>query len=180
MALLAGGIALVTDAIVQTDSWGWASTKFAVALLLAAVVLGSFIYRCNTVGNPVIHLGLFKANNFRWADMTMIVFAIGFNAMFLGNVLFLTRVWRYSNLKAGLAISVGPLIVIAFATGLTAAGRPRWVPPHLVAVGDLRPDGVAAVQPARADHSSRRTRDGSARRPLSSPALSAQVDLRSH
>lgn len=121
MALLAGGIALVTDAIVQTDSWGWASIKFAVALLLAAVVLGSFIYRCNTVGNPVIHLGLFKANNFRWADMTMIVFAIGFNAMFLGNVLFLTRVWRHSILKAGLAISVGPLIVIAFATGLTAA-----------------------------------------------------------
>jgi hypothetical protein len=121
VALLAGGIALVTDAIVQTDSWGWASTKFAVALLLAAVVLGSFIYRCNTVGNPVIHLGLFKANNFRWANMTMIVFAIGFNAMFLGNVLFLTRVWGYSILKAGLAISVGPLIVIAFATGLTAA-----------------------------------------------------------
>ena len=31
--------------------------------------------------------------------------------MFLGNVLFLTRVWHYSILRGGLAISVGPLIV---------------------------------------------------------------------
>ena len=59
----------------------------------------------------MIYLGLFKANNFRWANMAMIAFAIGFNAMSVGNVLFLTRVWRYSILKAGLAISVGPLIV---------------------------------------------------------------------
>ena len=41
----------------------------------------------------------------------MLVYAIGFSAMFLGNVLFLTRVWGYSILRAGLAISVGPLIV---------------------------------------------------------------------
>jgi hypothetical protein len=31
--------------------------------------------------------------------------------MFLGNVLFLTGVWHYSILRAGMAISVGPLIV---------------------------------------------------------------------
>ena len=41
----------------------------------------------------------------------MFVYAIGFTAMFLGNVLFLTEVWGYSILRAGLAISVGPLIV---------------------------------------------------------------------
>ena len=41
----------------------------------------------------------------------MLIFAIGFSAMFLGNVLFLTGVWHYSILRAGMAISVGPLIV---------------------------------------------------------------------
>ena len=41
----------------------------------------------------------------------MLVYASGFSAMFLGNVLFLTEVWHYSILRAGLAISVGPLIV---------------------------------------------------------------------
>ncbi|MCU1503765.1 MAG: putative drug resistance transporter, partial [Ilumatobacteraceae bacterium] len=112
---LAGGIGLVTYAIVQTNSWGWASSRFALTLVVAAVLLGFFVYRCSRVDNPVIHLDLFRANNFRWANAAMIVYAIGFNAMFLGNVLFLTRVWHYSILRAGLGISVGPLIVAATA-----------------------------------------------------------------
>ena len=61
--------------------------------------------------NPLVDLGFFRINNVRWANTGMIVFSIGFSAMFLGNVLFLTRVWRYTILEAGLAISVGPLIV---------------------------------------------------------------------
>ncbi|MCU1396570.1 MAG: putative drug resistance transporter [Ilumatobacteraceae bacterium] len=112
---LAGGIGLVTYAIVETNTWGWASGRFVGTLAAAVLVLGFFVYRCSSVSNPVIHLALFRANNFRWANMAMIVLAIGFNAMFLGNVLFLTRVWQYSILRAGLAISVGPLIVAATA-----------------------------------------------------------------
>jgi MFS family permease len=46
----------------------------------------------------------------------MFVYAIGFNAMFLGNVLFLTMVWHYSILKAGFALSIGPAIVAATAS----------------------------------------------------------------
>jgi len=111
VVVLAAGIALVTYAIVETDSWGWASTRFAVTMLAGRGLLGLFLLRCNRVANPVIHLALFRANNFRWANAAMVIYAIGFNAMFLGNVLFLTRVWEYSILRAGLAISVGPLIV---------------------------------------------------------------------
>ena len=44
-------------------------------------------------------LGFFRINNFRWANTAMVVFSIGFSAMFLGNVLFLTRVWGYSILR---------------------------------------------------------------------------------
>lgn len=124
VAVLTAGIALVTYAIVQTNSWGWASTRFGGTLAAAAVLLAIFVERCRRVANPVIHLGLFRANNFRWANAAMVIFAIGFNAMFLGNVLFLTRVWRYSILRAGLAISVGPLVVATTAPFLgKLAGR---------------------------------------------------------
>lgn len=115
VVVLAAGMALVTYAIVQTNSWGWASTRFVGALTLAIALLGWFVVRCSRVSNPVIHLGLFGVHNFRWANAAMIVFAIGFNSMFLGNVLFLTRVWNYSILRAGLGISIGPLIVAATA-----------------------------------------------------------------
>ena len=59
----------------------------------------------------MLDLTLFESQSFRWANAAMLVFAIGFSAMFLGNVLFLTGVWHYSILRAGMAISVGPLIV---------------------------------------------------------------------
>jgi MFS family permease len=58
-----------------------------------------------------LHLGLFHNRDFRWANIAALVFAIGFNAMFLSNVLFLTTVWKYSILRAGIAIAFGPAIV---------------------------------------------------------------------
>ena len=36
---------------------------------------------------------------------------MGFFAMLLGNILFLTSVWHYSILRAGLAVTPGPLVV---------------------------------------------------------------------
>ena len=76
-----------------------------------AVLIAVFVWRCSRVPNPLLDLSLFDSQSFRWANAAMLVYAIGFNAMFLGNVLFLTEVWHYSILRAGLAISVGPLIV---------------------------------------------------------------------
>ncbi|MEO6125465.1 MAG: DHA2 family efflux MFS transporter permease subunit [Ilumatobacteraceae bacterium] len=115
IGLLIAGMALTTYAIVQTNSWGWASGRFSFTIVGAILLMVLFVIRCRTVSNPLLDLGLFRINNFRWANAAMIIFAIGFNAMFLGNVLFLTRVWGYSILRAGLCIAVGPLIVAATA-----------------------------------------------------------------
>ena len=111
VVLLAAGVALLTYALVQTGSWGWGSTRFVVTAVAGGALLGLFALRCSRVANPVIHLGLFRTNNFRWANVAMLVYAVGFSSMFLGNILFLTRVWHYSILTAGLGISIGPLIV---------------------------------------------------------------------
>ena len=111
VVLLASGVALVTFALVQTTSWGWGSVRFAVTILAGIALVGLFVLRCSRVSNPVIHLGMFRANNFRWANVAMVAYAVGFSAMFLGNILFMTRVWHYSILTAGLGISIGPLIV---------------------------------------------------------------------
>src|SRR5262245_7384452 len=111
VVLLALGIGLVTYAVVQTDVTGWTSTRFFAVLLAGLGMLVAFVDRCRRVPNPLIHLTLFRSRNFRWANAATVAYAVGFSAMFLGNVLFLTRVWHYSILRAGLAISVGPLIV---------------------------------------------------------------------
>ncbi len=111
IALLVGGLALAAYAIVETNTWGWGSAKFVGTLFVSTVLVVAFVLRCRRVVNPLLDLGLFRSRNFRWANAATLVFATGFSAMFLGNVLFLTRVWQYTVLRAGLAISVGPLIV---------------------------------------------------------------------
>jgi len=111
IVLLATGLALAALGIVQTDEWGWTSGRFASAMVAAAVLVALFVVRCRRVANPLLDLTLFHSHDFRWANAATLVFATGFNAMFLGNVLFLTRVWGYSIMRAGLAIAVGPTIV---------------------------------------------------------------------
>jgi EmrB/QacA subfamily drug resistance transporter len=111
VVLLAAGLALAAYGIVQTDEWGWTSARFAIVEVVAIVLVAVFVSRCARVPNPLLDLTLFNARSFRWANAATLIFAIGFAAMFLGNVLFLTSVWGYSILEAGMAISVGPLIV---------------------------------------------------------------------
>ncbi len=115
VGLLAGGLALLAYGIVKTTDWGWVSAPFLLTVLAAAALIAVFIRRCARVSNPLLDLRLFHSQSFRWANAAMLVYATGFSAMFLGNVLFLTQVWQYSILQAGLAVSVGPLIVAATA-----------------------------------------------------------------
>ena len=115
IAVLVAGLALAAYGIVQTDEWGWVSTRFIGTEVIALALVAWFVQRCRVVPNPVLDLALFESRSFRWANAATLVYAVGFSAMFLGNVLFLTGVWHYSILRAGMAISVGPLIVAATA-----------------------------------------------------------------
>ena len=62
---------------------------------------------------PVLDLTLFSARSFSVANVATLLYAMGFFAMLLGNILFLTGVWHYSILRAGLAVTPGPLVVAA-------------------------------------------------------------------
>jgi EmrB/QacA subfamily drug resistance transporter len=115
VGLLTAGLALAAFGIVQTDEWGWTSGRFVACEIVAVVLIALFVRRCSSVTNPVLDLTLFESHSFRWANAALLIFAVGFSAMFLGNVLFLTGVWHYSILRAGMAISIGPLIVAATA-----------------------------------------------------------------
>ena len=162
VALLVGGLALAAYAIVETNTWGWGSARFSGTMVAAATLVTAFVLRSRRVTNPVLDLGLFRSPNFRWANAATLVFATGFSAMFLGNVLFLTRVWQYTVLRAGLAISVGPLIVAATAPffGRLAGriGQRRLLVPgglvwasggvYLVARASVLPDYLGVYLPA--------------------------------
>ena len=58
----------------------------------------------------MIELSLFKVRSFAVANAGGFIFALGFYALLLCNVLFLTGVWGYSIIKAGVAVTPGPLM----------------------------------------------------------------------
>jgi MFS family permease len=62
---------------------------------------------------PAIDLELFKSRTVVLANAATFLYAVGFFGMLLANVLFLTTVWHYSTLAAGMAITPGPLVVAA-------------------------------------------------------------------
>jgi EmrB/QacA subfamily drug resistance transporter len=115
VGLLVGALGLMAYAIVQTHASGWASVPFVAMFGTSLVLVAAFIARCARVPNPLLDLRLFDSASFRWANTAMLTFSIGFSAMFLGNILFFTKVWGYSISRAGMAVSAGPLVVAATA-----------------------------------------------------------------
>lgn len=113
VGLVSVALAAVVLAISEGPSWGWSSPRvvgsFAVAVLLGTV----FVRRSSRHAEPVLDLTLFEARSFSVANAATLLYAMGFFAMLLGNILFLTSVWHYSILKAGLAVTPGPLVVAA-------------------------------------------------------------------
>ena len=65
--------------------------------------------------SPVIELELFRSRTFSGAFAASILYYAGFGAFVLSAVEFLTGVWHYSAVLAGLAIAPGPLMVLPFA-----------------------------------------------------------------
>jgi Major Facilitator Superfamily len=123
--LLAAAVGLVALALVEAPGWGWGSAGF-IGLLAASLVCGAvMVIRSRRHHAPVIELGLLRARTFSGAFAASILYYAAFGAFVLSTVEFLTGVWHYSAVMAGLAIAPGPLMVLPFA---------RVVAPRLAAL----------------------------------------------
>ena len=90
-------------------------------LALSLLLGGVFYARCRRDPGRTIDPALLKVRSFDVANGATAVLAVGFYGYTLCNVLFLTGLWRYSVLQAGLALMPGPVIAMAVAA---AASRP--------------------------------------------------------
>ena len=108
--LLAAGTAALTLGIVKGDDWGWASPAVLVSFGAAVALAIAFVERCTWHHSPMIDLGLLRIRSLAAANAITLTGAAGFYAYVLCNVLFLTTVWGYSVLEAGLAITPGPFV----------------------------------------------------------------------
>ena len=113
--LLAAAVGLVALALVKAPGWGWGSASF-IGVLLASLACGAvMVARSRRHHAPVLELELLRSRTFSGAFAASILYYAGFGAFVLSAVEFLTGVWHYSAVLAGLAIAPGPLMVLPFA-----------------------------------------------------------------
>ena len=112
--LLIGAIGLLTLALVQGSTWDWDAR--VIVCLAGATGLGTlFVLRSAHHPAPVLELSILRVRAFALSSLSAALFFAAFAAMLLSNVLFLTDVWHYTAIKAGLLMTPGPLAAATFA-----------------------------------------------------------------
>jgi EmrB/QacA subfamily drug resistance transporter len=111
VVLISATLAALVLGITEGPTWGWSSARVIVCFVGAVIVGAVFLRRSAHHPEPVLDLTLFRSRSFSVANAATLLYAMGFFAMLLGNILFLTSVWHYSILRAGLAVTPGPLVV---------------------------------------------------------------------
>jgi EmrB/QacA subfamily drug resistance transporter len=115
VVLVTLAVAALSLAIVEGTDWGWTDPRIVGAFVVVAIAVPVVVLRSARHPAPVLDLALFRVRSFAVANVATVLFATAFSAMLLSGVLFLTGVWHYSILEAGLAVSPGPLFAAAFA-----------------------------------------------------------------
>jgi EmrB/QacA subfamily drug resistance transporter len=122
--------ALVFGVIKGSEDWGWTDPRVLGAFAAAAVLGVLFVRRSARHRAPLFELSLLRSRTFAASNAMTIVASAGFYGYTLCNVLFLTYVWGYSALEAGLALTPGPFIAAAVAgptSRLAERFGHRWV-----------------------------------------------------
>jgi EmrB/QacA subfamily drug resistance transporter len=141
--LLALALAVLTLGIVEGNEWGWTSAGVLACFGAASALLVAVVVRSRRHPRPIVEPELFRHGSFAAGNLGTILFSAAFFSLILGNVLFLTSVWEYTVLQAGLATLPGPAMstVVAGPAGRLAdrfGHRAVIVPGTLVfAVGVL-------------------------------------------
>jgi EmrB/QacA subfamily drug resistance transporter len=113
--LLTGTVGTLIAAIVEGPDWGWGSARVVALFAASAGLLAVFVWQSARHAAPIIEPELLRVRAFAAANLAGVLFFIGFAAMLLASVLFLTEVWHQSVLAAGVKIAPGPAAAALFA-----------------------------------------------------------------
>lgn len=125
IALVASGVGLIALGTAQGRQWGWGSIAVDASLVGGLALACLFVIRSAGHHNPIVEVGLLRERAFAAANTGTFLFSSAFYALLLCNVLFLTQVWRYSLVQAGLAMTP-PSLTAALVAGIAGRTADRW------------------------------------------------------
>lgn len=137
VVLVAFAAGVLSYGVVESDRFGWTGVRTIAVLSTGVLLAVTFVAHQRRSPTPVLDLDLFRLPNFRWGNLAMLSFGVAFSAMFFGSILFLTQVWGWSILKAGLGVAPGPALVALVAPQAGAVAGRIGQRPILIAGGLL-------------------------------------------
>lgn len=131
----AGVFALVFG-VAQSAQWGWVDLRTIACL--AAGLLGCVFVAVRSAGHPspAIAVRLWRNRTYVAANVVSLLFGGALFTWLLVGVLYLTSVWGYSELRAGLVMTPGALVAMVVGVGVSRAAR-GVAPRLLVTTGGL-------------------------------------------
>lgn len=111
--LLIVGVGLAAWGLVGAPDHGWGTVRTIGALVVGLGLVWAAVLQSRRIADhraPALELELFRNRTFSAATLSALLFSVAFGALLLGNVLFMTGPWDYSELRAGLALAPGPLM----------------------------------------------------------------------
>ena len=159
--LLTVGVAGLSLGLVRGPDWGWADESTLGAFVVFVAGTGWFVLRDLRHPSPVIEPALLQVRSFALANVTAVLFSVGFAATLLLCVLWMQNAWEWSAIKTGLGIAAAPGVVPLFAAvgqrlsrvlgagAITAAGCVLFAAGMLVLADqlDLAPSYASTVLP---------------------------------
>lgn len=106
------GIGGVAFGLTRSERWGWLDPRTGATLAVAALALVLLVRLSRSQPAAILPMWLMSRRSFASANVASAVLATAYFAAILTNALFLTTVWGYSVVQAGLALSVAPLTVM--------------------------------------------------------------------
>jgi MFS transporter, DHA2 family, methylenomycin A resistance protein len=101
--LVAGGLCVLTFAIVESEHFGWISPTMIALLLAAAVLLVSFVVVESRVAEPMVPLELFRDSRFTVSCGVYAIMYLALASTFFFVTLFFQNVEGWSALEVGLS-----------------------------------------------------------------------------
>jgi len=123
--LLAGALGALTLGIVQGGTWGWTSLAVGCCFAVAVGLTAAFVLSSRTHPQPILDPALLRIRAFAVGNCATTLAGMGFYAYLLTNILWLQYVWRYSVLRAGLALVPGALVAALLAAVLGPLAQSR-------------------------------------------------------
>ncbi len=122
IATLVVGATLTALAVVQSNSWGFASAKTLGTGVAGIAALVGVVRRSRDRSNAILFLPLFRDRTFRIGSFLNLLVAGSFGGLYLGWVNMLAEDgWGYSTRDVGLALSLIPLVA-----GPLSIAAGRW------------------------------------------------------